>query len=324
MTVAQVDEAPASAVEPSPWPGRLALWTLIAAVPLVLFGGLVTTMRAGMAEEGWLNPEGQFLFLMPWARRISSAGFFVEHHHRELGFIVGLLCIATVLATFALDPRKKAKAFALMGLLAVIGQGVIGGFRVLDNNVQLAFLHGALGQMVFAILAAVALVLSRKWRTVKHVPWTEDPGLFGLARGLVVVVWLQGAIGAYFRHNHSHAALGIHVLLALGVLVGILGLTRRLKDASARPEVPSCASGVLRRCAIVLTACLHTQIPVEKARHLLDAGVVLHVRKSPLGGQVVNSKFVRGKLRVVLYPVEGESSHCAMDCSADSFNWAGV
>lgn len=244
----------------SPWPGRLALWTLIAAVPLILFGGAVTSMRAGMAEEGWLRPEGAFLWLMPWARRISSAGFFVEHHHRELGTLVGILTILTVLAAFFLDPRRKATAFAVFGLLVVIGQGVIGGKRVLENNVQFAFLHGALGQAVFAVLAAVALVLSLKWRTVKHVPWTEDPGLAGLATVSVILIWIQATVGGYFRHHAAHAALGMHVLLAVAVFLSVLTLARRLKAAAQREEVPTCASGVLKRCALLLTMCLHSQV----------------------------------------------------------------
>lgn len=260
MSIAHAEGAVAPEQAPSPWPGRLALWTLIAAVPLILFGGAVTTMRAGMAENGWLQPDGHLLWLYPWAKRISSAGVFVEHHHRELGTLVGLLSVLTVVTTLIFDGRMRAKAFALLGLLAVTGQGVIGGFRVLENNVQLAFLHGAIGQAVFAILAAVALVLSSKWRTVKHVPWTEDPRLAGLATTAMVLVWLQGAIGGYFRHMGSHAALGVHVLLAVGVLLSVLTLTRRLKEARKRPEVPACAAGVLRRCAIFLTAFLHSQI----------------------------------------------------------------
>ena len=49
---------PASAAGPgrasgaSPWPRRFALATLAAALPLILFGGTVTTLRQGMAEDG--------------------------------------------------------------------------------------------------------------------------------------------------------------------------------------------------------------------------------------------------------------------------------
>ena len=217
-------------------------------------------MRAGMAEDGWLQPEGVFLWLLPWARRISSAGLFVEHHHRELGTLVGILAILTFGAAVVADPRKKAAAFALFGLLAVTGQGVIGGMRVLENNIQFAFLHGALGQAVFAVLAAVAVVLSLKWRTVKHVPWTEDPRLVGLATVSAALIWIQATIGGYFRHHAAHAALGMHVMLAIGVFLSVLTLVRRLKTAAQREEVPACASAVLKRCAVFLTMCLHSQV----------------------------------------------------------------
>ena len=37
----------------SPWPRRLALATWLGALPLVVLGGSVTTLRAGMAIDGW-------------------------------------------------------------------------------------------------------------------------------------------------------------------------------------------------------------------------------------------------------------------------------
>ena len=54
-------------VEPDPglWPARAALASVVFAVPLVLFGGSVTTLGAGMAVDGWLVAEGHFLLFFP-------------------------------------------------------------------------------------------------------------------------------------------------------------------------------------------------------------------------------------------------------------------
>ena len=59
----------------------------------MIFGATVTTLRAGMAESNWINPDGHFLWFYPLAMRIQNIGVFVEHHHRELGSLVGLLAI---------------------------------------------------------------------------------------------------------------------------------------------------------------------------------------------------------------------------------------
>ena len=245
---------------PSPWPGRLALWTLIAAVPLILFGGAVTTMNAGMAEDGWMFPDGHLLWLYPWAMRIRDAGVFVEHHHRELGTLVGLLSILTVVSTAISGRRLKTKLIAFLGLAAICGQGALGAFRVLNNDSGLAFLHGAFGQAVFALLAVVALVTSQKWQAVKHVPWSASPRLYGLASFTTILIWVQATIGAVFRHKGGHGALGSHMLVAIVVFVCVMVLVKRLKAASQRAEVPTCAAAVLRRCALLLTIFLHSQV----------------------------------------------------------------
>ena len=251
---------------PSPWPGRLALWTFVASVPLILFGGAVTTMRAGMAEDGWLRPDGYLLWLYPWAMRIRDAGVFVEHHHRELGSLVGLLSIATVVVTFAQDRRRSARTLAMGALLAIAGQGAIGGFRVLENNPELAFLHGALAQAVFAFLAVVALVLSRGWRSVGSsvdgeadrgpgTEWRADPRLRGLASVALLATFGQAVLGAWLRHGHSALALALHATGAIAVAAAIVatGLRfRRASDAAADPSVARLARRAGRHLFVLL------------------------------------------------------------------------
>src|SRR5262249_41575588 len=80
-------EAVREPAEPaSPWPRRLALAALVAAVPLVFFGGTVTTLHAGLAIDGWLVLEpgrgDHFLWLYPVDKWFRDVGTFVEHTHR--------------------------------------------------------------------------------------------------------------------------------------------------------------------------------------------------------------------------------------------------
>ena len=77
---------------PSPWPRRLAWATLLAALPLVLFGGTVTTLRAGMAIDGWFVLEpgrgDHFLLAYPLEKWLRDPGTFTEHTHRLFGVLV--------------------------------------------------------------------------------------------------------------------------------------------------------------------------------------------------------------------------------------------
>ena len=243
----------------SPWPGRLAWATWVAAVPLVVLGGLITTMRAGMAEDGWLKPEGHWLWLYPMEKRMVSAGRFVEHHHREFGMLVGLLAIATVIAAYATRSTGKAKLAAIIGLVAVSIQGVIGGVRVLENNPELAFLHGVLGQVVFGILAAVAIVTSLTWQRIPTERIVPQPKLDKLALGMVLALLAQITLGAWYRHGHAHLAIMLHGFLAVGVVVLGIRLGARLKDASAAEGQPQEAQSLLRRSALYMTGFLHAQ-----------------------------------------------------------------
>ena len=226
---------------PSRWPHRLAVATLVAAVPLLAFGGQVTTLQAGLAIDGWwvLEPGrgDHILWLYPTTKWFRDPGTFVEHTHRLFGTLVGLLSIATVVATFRADGRRVARMLAVLGLVAVCVQGTIGGFRVLEKSPELAFLHGVLGQGVFAALAAVAVVLSPRWQRQGRAACKVAPGLHRVSIGAGVVVYLAIALGAYFRHAQTGAGLVLHlvaVFAAVGLLL-VLGRRLRLGAEAGRP-----------------------------------------------------------------------------------------
>lgn len=268
-----VTPSPKSIDSTSRWPSRLARWTLYAAIPLVLFGGTVTTMRAGMAEDGWWTPDGHLLWLYPWAMRIRNAGVFVEHHHRELGSLVGLLSLVTVIATWCFEKRWGARLLALAGLTAVSVQGAIGGFRVLENDPQLAFLHGALGQAVFTLLAVVAIGLSAAWRSARGARWGQSgasrPSVTAPALLTLGLVYGQAVVGAWLRHGHHPMALVLHIAMAFAAVAAILLTGKRLKAAAADLG-ESDSRGRLERAATRMHALLGTQI-------LLGLGATLSI-----------------------------------------------
>jgi cytochrome c oxidase assembly protein subunit 15 len=243
----------------SPIPAFFAWLTVLATIPLIVLGGSVTTLRAGMAEPGWLQPEGYYLWLYPWEKRIASAGVFVEHHHREFGMVVGILCILTLLSVRLTKRGKSAKGAALIGLLAVSAQGYLGGARVLENNPQFAFLHGFIGQLVFGILVGMAVLLSIAWAQAPAVRWTKAPRLRVLAPLTLVVLLAQVLFGAWYRHGHGHTAIAIHGLWVFVVIYLVVALGKRLKRAAKQDGLDALLSKQLRRSAFWMTLFLHLQ-----------------------------------------------------------------
>src|SRR5438105_1159735 len=88
----------------SPWPHRLAVLLACATFPLLWVGGLVTSYDAGMAVPDWPTTFGYNPFLYPWATWIFGPwDLFIEHGHRLLGAVVGLLTIALAVALWRRD-----------------------------------------------------------------------------------------------------------------------------------------------------------------------------------------------------------------------------
>lgn len=227
-----------------PWPRRLAWATLLAALPLVLLGGTVTTLRAGMAIDGWFVLEpgrgDHFLLAYPVEKWLRDAGTFSEHSHRLFGTLVGLLAIAHVAATLQWDRRRELVACAVAGLVAICGQGALGGFRVLENSQELAFLHGSFAQAVFALLCVNVVLASDDWRAL---PRRRDDGARaarGLAWFAVLAVYGQSVLGAWLRHTGFALPLALHVLGAFAAVAAVVLAARKWKqvagdDAGARP-----------------------------------------------------------------------------------------
>jgi cytochrome c oxidase assembly protein subunit 15 len=222
----------------SRWPQRLALSALAAAVPLVFFGGSVTTLHAGLAIDGWLVLEpgrgDHFLWLYPVDKWFRDLGTFVEHTHRLLGSLVGLLAIATVVTTWATDRRRLPRILSLAALLAVIVQGTIGGFRVLERSDNLAFLHGAIAQGVFALLGASWIALSPALPAERRAAAALDRRLRRLSTAAVASVYLQIVAGAWLRHGGGIGALAVHLAGVVAVLILVPLLVRRLREGGDR------------------------------------------------------------------------------------------
>ena len=138
---------------------HVAAWILACTTfPLIWMGGLVTTYGAGMAVPDWPSTYGYNLFLYPLGSWLEVWDVFLEHGHRLLGSLVGLVTIVLVLLLWRRDRRRALWWMAGVALVLVCLQGVLGGLRVVGSKVSEATILGVPAP-AFLCGAAAALVL---------------------------------------------------------------------------------------------------------------------------------------------------------------------
>jgi len=267
-----MNEPRSSPIDPPPgrWLHRLSLLAVGLVWPLIWIGGLVTTYDAGMAVPDWPNTYGYNLFLYPYETWLFGPfDLFIEHGHRLLGAVVGMVAIGIVMLAFGTDPRRWVFPLAIGLLLAVIGQGVLGGLRVVLGDRTLAMIHGCVGPAFFALCVIMAAVTSRWW-------WRGGVGdrhlasdsvqtgssfgaaTLGLAVLLVLVSYAQLVLGARLRHVQPDAPpieflMTIHLHVAAAFLLWLLVavLWRQLRR---------CGDLTLSRGALALIGLVGVQI----------------------------------------------------------------
>jgi cytochrome c oxidase assembly protein subunit 15 len=239
------------------WPHRLAVLLVCATFPLIWVGGLVTSFQAGMAVPDWPNTFGYNLFLYPLNSWLYGPfNIFIEHGHRLLGALVGMIMIALLVVIWRVDNRRWLKVLAIVSLLAVIGQGLLGGLRVVLGERLLAMVHGCVGPAFFALAVSLAVFTSRFWWETPVTPANQVEARRGtdlcrLAVLTTMFAYLQLIAGAVVRHMPGPLAPGsfriavmFHLLLAVVLVVHVGLLSTRLlheTQASRALTVPSVA-----------------------------------------------------------------------------------
>jgi cytochrome c oxidase assembly protein subunit 15 len=265
-------------------PHRWAVALACATFPLIWAGGLVTTYDAGMAVPDWPSTFGYNLFLYPWTTWFFGPwDLFIEHGHRLLGALVGLLTIGLLVSVMRRDSRRWMKQLAVLALLLVLLQGGLGGARVLLNERFLALVHGCVGPLFFAYAAAMAVFTSRAWRqpvSLAVSPAGENGSLqlqvqLQRVRYLAVLttgmIYAQLIVGAHVRHVMVQTLPGtfrvlvmFHLLMAAVVVlhVGLLSWSARHRQLA----------GYLRRPVAVLAGLVALQMILGPATWVLKYG----------------------------------------------------
>jgi cytochrome c oxidase assembly protein subunit 15 len=197
-------------------PHRVALFAAVVTWPLIFVGGLVTTYRVGMAVPDWPTTFGMNMFLYRFWE--AAWGVFIEHGHRLYGSAVGLATIVLTIWFLAAERRRWLQALGVIALLAVIGQGILGGYRVLLNSTLLAAVHGCTAHAFFALMVALCVLTGREWSAAAaDVPVPDHAYLRRRAAVTLGLVYLQVVAGAWLRHYGTPAALWVHAVLAAAV-----------------------------------------------------------------------------------------------------------
>ena len=206
---------------------RFAVLTCVVALLPISIGALVTTLKAGMAFADWPTSDGQNMLLYPWLQDLRHTDRFVEHGHRLAGVLIGLVSIGLVVVTFAKEPRHWVRIGSVIILLAVIGQGLLGGMRVRMNEQLLAMTHSITGGLFFALCFLFAILVRSGGTSAEGTDRQFTPLTFAAGVLLPLAVLGQYVLGGFFRHLgrmlHEHVAGAVIVsLLAVTVLTVLL------------------------------------------------------------------------------------------------------
>ena len=255
---------PAAPARPVPrWLHAWAILTAAATLVLLILGQLVTSFIAGMADPIWPT-EPWYLFVVDWQE--PNRGWLIEHSHRIAGFVIGGLVSALALGIWWTHPNRAGRWLGLAALvvlaigtaragnyprgtglrllgvaalLAVMVQGLLGGFRVKLNELvgtDLATIHGVFAQVVFCLLVAVAVLTGRP--PAAELPADSRRTVGRLALTVVGVVFVQLLWGAMLRHTPDPLNQRLHLLTAFVVVAAAVWLLRAgFADPAARVRV---------------------------------------------------------------------------------------
>lgn len=258
------------------WPHVWAWLLACATFTLIVAGGVVTTTDSGMAFRDWLTSDGTFFLVYNWFA--SEGDKFIEHGHRLLGALTGLISIALVVVTYLYEKRSWVKKFSWLLLAGVILQGILGGARVVFDERTFALIHGCTGPLFFALTVAMVVVTSRWWRETIPIETAAKAALpqktFRLSVVLASLVYAQLVVGAVVRHSPSitstiavtlfRVAVYFHIFLAVMILIHVVLLLWRCRQ-----------TGLQRQGAYALLALIGLQVLLGLCTWLVKYGMPL-------------------------------------------------
>lgn len=159
-----------------------------------------------------------------------------------VGGMAGSLVLVLAPGIAGMMGRTRGSGLRLLGvvgLVAVMIQGLLGGFRVRLNELvgtDLAAVHGVFAQVVFSLLVCLAVLTGRPVTSELPDPTRRILGRLSLA--LVAVLFVQLIWGAMIRHAPTPLVQRLHLLTAfVAVAVAVWLLRVGFGNPAARPRV---------------------------------------------------------------------------------------
>ena len=169
------------------------------------FVGLLITVLAAWIwsreSSGWIRWGGLAVFILG----LGALG------QRNLVTFVMLAGVGVCCGLFALVLHfRELESLCWLGMTAfftVIVQGVLGGLRVTLYKDEIGIFHATLAQLLFLVLAALALFTTSMWRKLKPIPTLRGSALLLKFVSAGVLILLQLILGASMRHQHAGLAI---------------------------------------------------------------------------------------------------------------------
>jgi len=188
---------------------RLVYATLLAALAVAVWGGIVRVTGSGLGCPDWPLCHGQFLPSLDSATRI-------EWTHRFLAIVAGLTLAALALWTL-IRHRSDRRALAFVGAAVVLYwlQAILGAITVLlDLPDTWVTIHLANAELLLAMLTVYAVVL--RWPAT-GAGLAKPTSFTWLALAAAVGTYLLMLSGAYVRGDGATAACSTWPLCDNGI-----------------------------------------------------------------------------------------------------------
>jgi heme A synthase len=171
---------------------------------------------------------------------VGEEGLPVYANLAVMAFTLGIVAAAAYRAWSGGGTRGLLRVVVVLGMVAAMIQGLLGGVRVRYDQIagrELSAVHGVLGQIVFALLMAVAVLTSRP-KPGPPIPVDVARKLRWQTAALVGFMLVQIVWGAGIRHFPGPLSNRLHLLFAF-VVVGFatLAIKQALSDPAARARL---------------------------------------------------------------------------------------
>ncbi|MFL5244280.1 MAG: COX15/CtaA family protein [Gemmataceae bacterium] len=223
------------------WLHACAVFTVIAAFPLLFLGAEVTTHQLGMVDQVGMRTPWHLWEVASEKIEEGNWGFLIEHSHRTFGWLVGASSIILAVGLYLTQKKHGLRWLGIACLSAVTIQGLLGKYRVdafrlvgPDFANELALVHGCFAQLVFALLVSAAYLTgqssSGRGLHVEPAGQRKATGFRKLALFTAALIYGQVVLGAITRHSSAAWGPRLHLLTAF-VVVGMV-VTLWLKQSA--------------------------------------------------------------------------------------------